>query len=230
MPCRDHPQPTIYNLASSYRHGDRDTQPLNIKPLSSGPTPSNYEPSLGFPLDRHTRDTGTFSRPRPLFIDKPLPVLARDDPCAYTFFLEGVTLLAYDVSWACLTQNIPIGDRASFDDVCNMGRNLYNLLIGQKLHNQTTQLYHHRSSQDISEVDDTGQEAPSTTTPTMGRFSHGTTHAFLAGAEGTDFIRSFKLPSPIKLADKLKKKLLSELSVPEWEVVETEDWVVDGGT
>lgn len=61
----------------------------------------------------------------------------------------------------------------------------------------------------------------------MGRYSHGTTHTFLGGAEGSDFVRSFKLPSPLKLADKLKKKLLSEVAVPEWEVLEDDAWALD---
>ncbi|PKS09850.1 hypothetical protein jhhlp_004473 [Lomentospora prolificans] len=234
MPHRDHPRPTIYNLASSYRHMEGDgaiINGINIKnnsPISGNL--GNNELSSGLTGDRHARDTGSSSRPRPLFIEKPLSVLAKEDPAAHSFFLEGVTLLAYNVAWACLTQNVPIGDRGSFDDVCNMGRNLYNLLIGQQLHSiPTAKVFPYISSPTASDVDELDRAKQATAPPMMGRFSHGTTHSFLAGATGTEFVRSFKLPSPIKLADKLKKKLLSELNVPEWEVVEDGDWEIDGG-
>lgn len=150
----------------------------------------------------------------------------------YSLFLEGVTLLAYDVAWACLSQNVPIGDRSSFEDVCNMGRNLYNLLIGQQLYsNQTARLYPSLSAAGRSSNSDESDKAKTAmSAPMVGRYSHGTSHTFLGGAAGTELVRSFKLPAPIKLADRLKKKLTSELSIPEWEVVETGDWEIEEGT
>jgi len=232
MPRSDHPRPTIYNLASSYRHADGEEQSLGnvkIKQSNGDDTRGNNRGPSDFGGGRN-RDLGNTSRPRPLFVDKPLPVLAKEDPSAHSFFLEGVTLLAYDIAWACMTQNVPIGDRGSFEDLCNMGRNLYNLLIGQQLHNtQTPKLYPPLSAPSgTSDGDDPDQTKTGLPPPVMGRFSHGTTHTFLGSASGTEFIRSFKLPTPIKLADKLKKKLMSELTVPEWEVVENGDWEPDG--
>ncbi|KEZ42224.1 Uncharacterized protein SAPIO_CDS6076 [Scedosporium apiospermum] len=232
MPRSDHPRPTIYNLASSYRHADGEEQSLGnvkIKQSNGDDTSGNNRGPSDFGGGRN-RDLGNTSRPRPLFVDKPLPVLAKEDPSAHSFFLEGVTLLAYDIAWACMTQNVPIGDRGSFEDLCNMGRNLYNLLIGQQLHNtQTPKLYPPLSAPSgTSDGDDPDQTKTGLPPPVMGRFSHGTTHTFLGSASGTEFIRSFKLPTPIKLADKLKKKLMSELTVPEWEVVENGDWEPDG--
>lgn len=210
MPHRDHPRPTILTPPSSYQQFDRDGQPILSSAVSS--------PELG-----------SVPRPRPLFVDRPLPVLAKEDPLTYSFFLEGVTLLAHDVAWACLSQNVPIGDRSCFDDVCNMGRNLYNLLIGQQLHsNQAAKLYPSLSFPGIqSDGDEIDQTKPAAATPMMGRYSHGTSHNFLGSAAGTQFVRSFKLPAPIKLADRLKKKLASELGIPEWEVVENGDWEVE---
>lgn len=197
MPHRDYPRPTIFTPASSYQLA-----------------PQGCSSEVGH-------------RSRPLFVDRPLPVLAKEDPLMYSFFLEGVTLLAYDVAWACLSQNVPIGDRSSFEDVCNMGRNLYNLLIGQQLHSsQAAKLYPSLSAAPGTPSDggDLDQAKPATTTPMMGRYSHGTSHTFLGGATGTEFVRSFRLPAPIKLADRLKRKLASEPGVPEWEVVENGDW------
>lgn len=61
--------------------------------------------------------------------------LAKEDPSTYSLFIEGVVLLAYNIAWACCTQGVPIGDKTSYEDVCNMGRNLYSLLIGNQLTN-----------------------------------------------------------------------------------------------
>jgi len=203
-PRRDHARPAIYALSSSYQSGTFRSR--HVSDISDA---------------AHDDRGGDFSsgpRPRPLFIEKPLITLAKDDVAAHSFFLEGATLLAYDVAWLCLSQNISIGDRLSFDDVCNMGRNLYNLLIGSQL----------RNNNNAVETEGNGELEETKLTNLMGRHSHGSTHNFLGGAAGSDFIRSFKLPSPMKLVDKLKKKLGSDLAIPEWEVVENGDWD-DGG-
>lgn len=61
----------------------------------------------------------------------------------------------------------------------------------------------------------------------MGRFSHGTMYYPLAGAEGSELVRTFKLPSPMKLRDKLKRHLLRDAPIPDWEVLEDDAWKVD---
>jgi hypothetical protein len=59
--------------------------------------------------------------------------------------------------------------------------------------------------------------------PTIGRWSHGTLHSFLGGAEGTEFVRNFKILTPLKLADRLKKRLSSEAPMLEWEKIEGDE-------
>ncbi|TDZ40125.1 Autophagy-related protein 14 [Colletotrichum trifolii] len=218
LPHRDYPRPTIFNLASSYQHGDVPFPGTTVIP--------------SFGSDQRDTKAQYVPRPRPLFVDKALPVLAKEDPATHSLFLEGVTLLAYDIAWACNTQGVSVGDRNSFEDVCHMGRNLYNLLIGQQLHStQTGRIYPPAAAaspspgkHDAPEQQEIGK-APSW----MGRYSHGTAHAFLGGADGSEFVRTFKLPSPLKLADKLKKKLVSEVAVPEWEVLEDDAWTLEEG-
>jgi hypothetical protein len=61
----------------------------------------------------------------------------------------------------------------------------------------------------------------------MGKYSHGAAHTNLNSADGTDFIRTWKLPSPMKLADKLKSKLMSEVANAEWEVLDEDAWAVE---
>jgi hypothetical protein len=50
---------------------------------------------------------------------------------------------------------------------------------------------------------------------------------YLGGAQGTELIKSFKLPSPVKLVDKLKKKLVGDGPAPDWEVLEDDEWKIE---
>jgi hypothetical protein len=185
MPHRDYPRPTIYNLTSSYRHlgsvggGSSNKVSSRVNKNSKTERPENYR----------SRDGSGISRPRPLFIDRALPLLAKEDPLAYSLFLEGVTLLAYNIAWACLTQNIPIGDHKSFEDVCNMGQNLYKLLIGQQSHDTPAGNRHSLQSVPggMSDNERHSREQSARNSTLLGRYSHGTTQLFLGSAVGTEF-------------------------------------------
>lgn len=206
LPHRDYPRPTIFNLLGSFHHGEV------AFPGTPGVTPSSSEARI--------LDSQHVPRPRPLFIDKPLLQLYKDDPTTYNFFLEGVSLLAYDIAWLCGSQGVRIGENASFEEVCNTGRNLYELFVNQP-----------RRSLSQAPADSTGRNPNSSDKDDganlMGRFSHGTTYYFLAGAAGTDLIKTFKIPSPMKLRDRLKKKLLGDAPAADWEVLEDEAWKVE---
>lgn len=56
----------------------------------------------------------------------------------------------------------------------------------------------------------------------LGHYSHGTAHSFLGASEGTEFMRTWKLPTPTKVVDKLKSTLLGEMASAEWELLEKE--------
>jgi hypothetical protein len=58
----------------------------------------------------------------------------------------------------------------------------------------------------------------------LGHYSHGTSHSFLGAAEGTEFMRTWKLPTPTKIVDKLKAVLLGEMASAEWELLEEKEW------
>lgn len=203
LPHRDYPRPTIFSVQSSYRHGD-----IFFPGSAMAQTAADT---------RSDGNNGHIPRPRPLFVDKPLPLLLKEDPSSYSLFLEGVTLLAYDIAWACSTQGVSIGDKNSYDEVCNIGQNLWRLLIGDQLHRKAVEPTF------PSPVDSPRDDDAQRTKAQIGRWSHGTTHSFLGGAEGTEYIRNFKLPSPIKLADRLKKKLSSEAPMLEWEKIDGDE-------
>ncbi|KAK1837249.1 UV radiation resistance protein and autophagy-related subunit 14-domain-containing protein [Podospora conica] len=202
LPHRDYPRPTIFSLASSYRHGD-----------------------VGFPgslsSDAGAGPTGHSPRPRPLFIDKPLSTLAKEDASAYSLFLEGVALLAYDIAWACCAQGVSFGDKESYDDISNMGQNLWRLLIGDQVHRRSVEPTFFRSSSPLSGSPREEESMDMAKLKTlMGRWSHGTTYLNLGSAEGVEFVRTFKILSPIKLVDRLKKRLSTDAPMLEWETIE----------
>ncbi|KAI4600711.1 hypothetical protein KJ359_012873 [Pestalotiopsis sp. 9143b] len=212
LPHNDYPRPTIFSLASSYHHGQvgfPGTSPL--------------------PDDALERQYGHVPHPRPLFLDKALSSFTKDEFSNYNSFIEGVCLLAYNIVWLCRTQGIPVGDNSnSFEDFNYMGRNLYNLLNGSSMQrNQPGQPIIDANAPPPSpagaaaaaENDDITKSAPK-----MGLWSHGAAHTALNSMTGQEFIRSFKLPNPIKLADKLKARLAQDVSVPEWELIEGDEF------
>ncbi|KAK4155519.1 UV radiation resistance protein and autophagy-related subunit 14-domain-containing protein [Chaetomidium leptoderma] len=210
-PHPDYPRPTIFPLATSYKHGE-----------------VSFPGSLASQMPPVTGDDGEqrrVSRPRPLFIDKPLPTLAKEDPSAYSFFLEGASLLAHDIAWACCSQGVSFGDKDSHEDVCNMGQNLWRLLIGDQLHRRSVEPTFPSSPTPPPIGSPRDEDRGEITNPksTIGRWSHGTLHSFLGGAEGTEFVRSFKIVPPLKLADRLKKRLSSEAPMLEWEKIEGDE-------
>lgn len=223
LPHRDYPLPTIFSLSSSYMHS-------NIPfPGITPAQPSSNSPSTS----RHGDIPKNLPRPRPLFLHKPLPLLANEDPAGYAMFLEGVTLLAYDIAWLCKSQGIPVSleGTSGFDEFFSIGRNFYNLLLTNP--SRSAPPIRTPSSQTTptkggiqepeSEIEDS-KKVPGTI---MGRYSHGTAHSYLGNAEGNEFIRSWKLPSPIKLADRLKGKLLSEVANAEWEFLDQNAWTME---
>ncbi|KAM7222925.1 UV radiation resistance protein and autophagy-related subunit 14 domain containing protein [Rhypophila decipiens] len=210
LPHRDYPRPTILTLLSSYKHENIPFPgSAQMQIISAGEGEPHYTP-----------------RPRPLYIDKPLPTLAKEDPQSYALFLEGVSLLAYNVAWACCSQGVSIGDKDSYEDICNMGQNLWRLLIGDQLHRQSVEPKFpmpllQASGSGSPKNDGNGEMTRSKSL--LGRWSHGTMFAFLGSAEGSEFVRGFKILSPTKLVDKLKKRLSSEAPMLEWETIEGDE-------
>lgn len=222
LPHNDYPRPTIFSLQSSYHHGDVAFPGTSL-----------------LPPDPRDRQFAHVPHPRPLFLDKPLSILAKEDSVLYNSFLEAICLLAYDIVWLCRTQGVPVGDNSnSLEDFASMGRNLYNLLINSSLQRNPQQIADAAAAQPTtsggSNNNSTSPPAEfGRTAPRMGLFSHGTAHTFLGAAAGNDLTRSFKMPSNImKLVDRLKAKLAREdpaaaAAAPEWELLEDDAWTPD---
>ena len=158
-------------------------------------------------------DQALLPRPRPLYIEKALPVLLKEDPAAYSLFVEGVSLLAYNVAWLCRTQGLDVAS-SSWEDVCPLGKNLWTLMCN-------------KLSESSEVVPNDATQPLAAGRPQLGYYSHGTAHAFLGQGEGADLMRSWKIKSATQVTDKVKALLQGETAGAEWEMLEEREW--DGG-
>ena len=161
------------------------------------------EPSVGkFP-----------SRRRLLWIDRPLPQLASEDPQAYSLYLDAVILLAWDVAWLAKTQGIDVGSKG-WEDICLVGRNLWDLFGGslEYSHEESRR----PSSKDIAQA---GEPFLNGFRP----FSQSSAHNFLnaAGPTGAaEYMKSWKYTTPNKIIEIIKSALAHERMGADWEVLE----------
>ncbi|KZF26113.1 hypothetical protein L228DRAFT_242520, partial [Xylona heveae TC161] len=236
LPHRDYPLPTIFSPTSSY--SSREV------PFPGYPLPQS---SISSPPESRSGEIKQLPRPRPLFLDRPLPLLAKEDPQGYSLFIEGATLLAWDVAWVCRTQGLHAGTN-TWEEICSLGKNLWQLLVAPPFQPSpkpsTMALPRSPSSKDILNRQEPAKDlstppkeqtsaaaAPSTTPSaavskrlSLGHYSHGTSHSFLNGAEGSEYMRTWKLQSPMKIVDRVKAALLGELAGAEWEVLDEHEW------
>ncbi|KAI9367819.1 UV radiation resistance protein and autophagy-related subunit 14-domain-containing protein [Aspergillus egyptiacus] len=215
LPHRNYPSPTIYTPSSSYQQRWNPSSFSEHSLSSSTTTPRASDPYPPPP------------RARPLCIDKALPKLAKEDPMTYALFIEGVSLLAWNVSWLCRSQGLNLGSD-SWEDVCDVGRNLWQLLVAPP--GQPTNLMRAFAGRDLHVKIKSSKDSPRTAIqrtksfPMLGHYSHGTAHSFLSASEGTEFIRNWRLPTPTKIADKLKSTLMGEMASAEWELLDEDEW------
>ena len=213
LPHRNYPTPTIYTPTKSYL--SRESPSATGQSSSGSATPRTPDSRPHIP------------RPRPLFIDRNLPKLAREDPGAYALFLEAATLLAWNVSWLSRTQGLNLNSD-SWEEICDIGKNIWQLLVAPPV--QASTLMRAYAGRDLSSKSRAPKDSPKTTiqrTKTfsmLGHYSHGTAHSFLSASEGTEFMRTWKLPTPTKVVDKLKSTLLGEMASAEWELLEKKEW------
>jgi len=219
LPHCDYPLPTIFSPGSSYT--GREVSFPGLTPSHS----SNNSPSASRHVDQRPPP-----RPRPLHLDKKLSTLAKDDQVGYASFVEGITFLAWDIAWLCKTQGLDVGGN-SWEEVCAMGKNLWLLLlappprppISREISSKSTP-----SKPPISRASAATTRAPTTEStkdgPPLGHFSHGTAYGYLATAAGTEYMRDWRLQSPVKVVEKVKAMLLAERTGAEWEILQDNEW------
>lgn len=229
VPHRNWPLPTIFSPSSSY-----SGHPATFPTTTTSTRQSRSEPDL-------QRATG---RPRPLFLKRPLEDLMRDDSAGYALFIEGVTLLAWDVAWLCRTQGLPIAS-SRWEDVCPIGHNLWSLLVDVPRRGdaaapdlQARLPSAHSAPVEANKSGSASASASAIATssraPALGQYSHGSLTNFLrpgafpaleSGEETTNptsiststTARGWVFASPVKIQHELKSFLLNEYVGLGWE-------------
>jgi len=223
------PHPTICSISSSYLHTTHDRK-------SAFPNYASPSPSPGI----------SRSRPRPLFLDKKLVQLARDDPALYSLFVEGIALFAWDVAWLCRVQGMAVAED-NWEDICDVGRNLWMLLMetpgqaksaeapgsaplkGDAVQRHGTGVRTKSAASPSAALTSTTHSSTTATPSNFGILSHDTSHSFLRSAISTTsstltklIHTPWKFASPTHLIDKLKAALHADMSGLEWEMLDGE--------
>ncbi|KAJ4314210.1 hypothetical protein N0V94_006568 [Neodidymelliopsis sp. IMI 364377] len=209
LPHTDYPQPTIFSSSSSYQ-GKKVPFPGTTLSNSSSNSPEasrTLDPRIHLP------------KPRTLFIDRPLAHLSAEDPPAYSSFIEGVSLLAYNIAWLCRTQGMKDSFK-NWEDIGPMGRNLYRLLILQETY--IPRRPENPLDKDMSSVKSSA--SPLRKAPVgFGQLSHATSHSYMNVAENAQYLSGWSL-TPTKIMDELKAFLLAEQQAQEWDVLNQKEW------
>ncbi|KAL2422830.1 Autophagy-related protein 14 [Exophiala dermatitidis] len=215
----DYPLPTINTPLTSYS-GQRVPFPGSGTSLSapSSPTTSRL-------------DLSSYPRPRPLYIgsdnhEESVSQFAKKEPVAFSFFLEGVSLLAWDIAWLARTQGFLAGTER-WEDVCDLGRNLYEMILGPP---QSAATFRTLTPRDIKNrqrrSESTSLSVPEGGPAISGRLgsqSHTSTHTHLGRATDNQ-TPAWRLNKYTTIVDPLKKHLLTEMNNAEWELLDEQEW------
>lgn len=223
-PHPDYPSHTIFTPAGSYRGGKYKFAEV-LSSISQPISPSSS-----------THEQGQSLQPRPLFIvsadrdDRVFKFQKRDEQ-AFRYLTEGIALLAWDIAWLCRSQGFTVGT-TSWEDICNIGRNLHQLLIAVPQAPSISRIHSDRllqkrpisSRRGTSLANDVRREA-------IGRL--GQNSDLFATSQGTksvqrDLLSLWDYVSWWKISIPLRKTLLTEITSAEWELLLDEEWD-DGG-
>lgn len=200
-PHANYPHPTMLSIQSSYQGFDI---PFPGAPNS---TAASHTASASHLLEHHR----SLPKLRLLHLDRPLKLLVREDMVSYNRFVEGVTLLAWDVAWLCRSQGLSTIN--SLSELCDLGKNLYTLFR------------EHAIAQGGPNLPDAKGEAP--VPPVFGQLSHAATHTNIEGHDGVEWMSRWDLLPWHRLTDKLKSHLNAEMSGAEWEMIAESEWDVE---
>lgn len=221
MPHADYPHPTIFSVQSSYQ---------GIELPFPGSTPN--QSTINSPTASRFVGHRSLPKLRLLHLDRPLPRLAKEDVTTYNLFIEGVTLLAWDIAWLCRSQGVLTID--TWEDVCQIGKNLWALFVESASSPSTPRHSQHGTPTPATESSKAAPQGLGSaaayaepTAPVFGAFSHAASYMNLAGPAGTELMRSWRLVSPARIVDNVKSHLLTEMSGAEWEVLDEKEWNED---
>lgn len=221
LPHANHPFPMIMSPSSSYLARETSHVPALLTRSSTA----------------NQRDSGeaqsrSSARPRPLFLDRPLPQLAREDPPGFSLFIEGITLLTWDVAWLCRMQGLPVA-ATDWQDFCAIGQNLWLLLAAPPTKPSRAILGTAKKTfEDFNTIEENPPRDKMRPLHAFGTFSHGSAYKFLRGStvpqtlEIDMSIRNWHFSSPAKIRDNLKAALVADMSGLEWEMLDEKEFAL----
>jgi hypothetical protein len=219
LPHRNYPLATINTPATSY-----------------GATKPEFPGSGSYlamtDISKNSENRGA-SRPRPLFIgsddrNELVTDLAKKDPSAFKFFIEAVSLLAWDVTWLAHSQGLSTGNE-TWSEVCNLGASLWAIVFATP---QSSAVRRALARQGFKQSHDSPRSRSSTPVDAqvnqLGAYSHTSAHSSLSAAARMAHMQTMRLSKYTMIADPLRKILENEMKNAEWEVLQ-EDEIFDGG-
>lgn len=195
LPHSDFPHAAILSEKSSYK-ASNIPYPATLASHPSSPSASRF-----------LQEQRQLPRPRLLHLDRPLSRLYKEDNKTFAMFVEGVVMLAWDIAWLCRSQGVTTIN--GFDDVCDIGRNIWLLAHAQQ---------HHRRDREQEGKSRAVKQAG------FGSFSHSNLRYCLVGNEGAAIMQDWRLSQPHRLVDKLRNHLILEITGAEWDVLDEDDF------
>ncbi|EGX49624.1 hypothetical protein AOL_s00078g113 [Orbilia oligospora ATCC 24927] len=178
-----------------------------LLPIRDAPSPSIRNPR--------------FNRARPLSTTQPLPQLHSVDSEQYAMFIEGVSMLVYNVAWLCWSQGLEEA-AAEIEDVWQPGRNMYRLLLCTPTkHHQALVQWSEATQEAITATPLPQGKKPQAVNMFLGRVNHSSAHSFLNSPQGLQHMARWKITLN-NVIDRTKHLLVSETSNAEWDLIENE--------
>lgn len=223
MPAPDHALPTIHAPSASYTGRKTDVSIPHASSTSTSPSASKHE-------------IGASLKPRPLFIgsdDREERVFnfQKRESHAFNLFVEGIALLAWNVAWLCRTQGYTMGTN-SWDEICNVGKNLHQLLIAHPqapnltriLSERTVQKRPSQSRKPSNAVEDARKEL----TGKLAQYSDISAATSVTRSLQVEAMRVWEFSNWQAVALPLRRTLLTEIASADWELLKDQEWD-DGG-
>ncbi|KAK6330244.1 hypothetical protein TWF730_004739 [Orbilia blumenaviensis] len=162
-----------------------------------------------------------FNRPRPLSTTQPLPQLHSVDSEQYAMFIEGVSMLVYNVAWLCWSQGLEEA-ASEIEDVWQPGRNMYRLLLCTPTkHHQALVQWSEATQEAVTALPLAQGKKPQAINMFLGRVNHSSAHSFLNSPAGLQHMARWRITLN-NVIDRTKHLLVSETSNAEWDLIENE--------
>lgn len=223
-PFADYPLHTILTPAASYKGIRPDSQITQTSTAASTSSTASRD------------DSNTSLRPRPLSLgagvrEERVYTFQKRDEQGFRYFVEGISLLAWNVAWLCRSQGFVVGTD-TWEEICNMGRNLHQMLVASPQTPTISRIQSERAFQKrVSPSRKSSSPLSDGLKAINGKLGQNSDLVAAGDDRKTvlrDILSLWEYASWHKIAIPLRKMLLAEIASTEWELLQDEEWD-DGG-